>query len=162
VHAFPEWFGKTRKPYIKMLAYKKVYSKLATFIGFLLLFSPLVAIDVYSNREFDLTLSENLEKWSFAKYLAALIVFLYCIYLLVFGHEYVVVGELYSRTDSDDVFNYYLFPGFCLSAIIYSKPVGYLFGQGATYDGSSMTEDISFILGWCGLIFFTLGVVIEA
>lgn len=135
---------------------------MATLIGFLLLFIPLVAIDSYSNKEFDLSLSDNLKKWRVAKYTAIVIVFLYCIHLLINGHEYVVMDEYQNTTYLEDWFNYYLFPGLCLAGIVYSKPAGYCLSESSSPYGRDMKEDYAFFIGWLGLIYFTWVVFLES
>ncbi|MGJ8691745.1 MAG: hypothetical protein ACSHW0_04630 [Thalassotalea sp.] len=128
---------------------------MATLIGFVLLFIPLVAMDYYSHKEFDLSLSDNLKKWRVAKYTAILIVFLYCIHLLINGHEYVIMDEHQNTTYLEDWFR-------CLAGIVYSKPAGYCLSESSSPYGTDMKEDYAFIIGWLGLLYFTWVVFLES
>ena len=135
---------------------------MGTFIGICLLTLPLIIFDVYSNREFDLTLSDNLQKWRLGKYFGVSLVFIYVIYLLIYGHAYVVLDAHQSSTFPEDWFDYYIFPGLSLAAVIYSKPVGYFFSDNSSEYGSSITEDISFLLGNLCLLYFTWRIFLES
>jgi hypothetical protein len=135
---------------------------LSTFLGLFLLVLPLIFFDIYSNREFDLSLSDNLKKWKLGKYFGVSLVLIYVIYLLWYGHSYVVMDIHETKTHIEDWFDYYVYPGLFLAAVIYSKPVGYFFtGDGAGY-GSSIKEDISFLLGNLGLVFFIWRIFFES
>ena len=129
---------------------------MATFIAILLLLMPLVLIEIYSKREFELSCFDQFNKWKKPKILAVIIIFSYCLYILIFGHQYVAVGEYNHDIDFEDLFSYYIFPGTCLSAIIYAKPFGYLFSSGA-----GNCEEGSFLIGWLGLIYFILALTVD-
>lgn len=135
---------------------------MSTLLGIGLLILPLIIFDFYSNREFDLTLSDNLEKWKFGKYFGVILVLIYIIYLLSNGHSYVVMDAHETNTHIEDWFDYYIFPGLCLAAVIYSKPVGYFFSESGSGYGSSITEDISFLLGNLSLVYFTWRIFLES
>jgi hypothetical protein len=122
----------------------------------------LIIFDFYSNREFDLTLTDNLEKWKLGKYFGVVLVLIYLIYLLSYGHNYVVMDAHETNTYIEDWFDYYIFPGLCLAAVIYSKPVGYFFSENGSGYGSSITEDISFLLGNLSLVYFTWRIFLES
>lgn len=134
---------------------------MSTFVGVFLLILPLIIVDVYSNREFDLTLSDNFKKWTLGKVFGVTLVLFYLAYILKYGHNYVVMGEYETNTHVEDWFDYYMFPGLCLAAVIYSKPVGYFFSDNASGYGSSISEDISFLLGNLSLIYFTWRIFLE-
>ncbi len=135
---------------------------LSTLLGVFLLILPLIFFDFYSNREFNLTISDNLNKWKVGKYFGIILVFIYIIYLLRYGHSYVVMDPHETSTYFEDWFNYYIYPGLCLAAVIYSKPVGYFFSDNSSGYGSSIKEDISFLLGNLCLVMFTWGVFVES
>lgn len=109
---------------------------MSTLLGVFLLISPLIFFDFYSNREFNLTISDNLNKWKVGKYFGIILVLIYIIYLLIHGHSYVVMDPDETSTYFEDWFNYYIYPSLCLAAVIYSKPVGYflvIIAQGSAH-----------------------------
>ncbi|MGI2170453.1 hypothetical protein ACROAE_09685 [Shewanella sp. MF05960] len=107
-------------------------------------------------------MSDNLKKWKWAKYFAIILVLAYVVYLLIYGHSYVVTGAYETSIYIEDWVQYYLVPGLCLAAVIYSKPVGYFFGDNSSEFGSSMKEDVAFTLGLLWLLFFTWQIFLES
>ncbi|PKH98310.1 hypothetical protein CXF78_19360 [Shewanella sp. 11B5] len=67
-----------------------------------------------------------------------------------------------TSTYLEDWVLYYLVPGLCLAAVIYSKPVGYFFGDNSSEFGSSIKEDVAFMLGLLWLLFFTWQIFLES
>ncbi|MEM5504754.1 hypothetical protein WNY81_07820 [Shewanella frigidimarina] len=135
---------------------------MSTFLGICLLMLPLIFFGIYSNHEFDLSLSDNLKKWKWGKYFAVILVLVYVVYLLMYGHSYVVMGAGETSTYLEDWVLYYLVPGLCLAAVIYSKPVGYFFGDNSSEFGLSIKEDVAFMLGLLWLLFFTWQIFLES
>ncbi len=136
-----------------------------TSLGIFLLLLPSFLFSYYSKDVFGLSLIDNLKKWSFAKYLAIFIFFLYFIYLLWYGHDYLVLDDVTKNRDLgyyyiESLFIYYLMPGMSLAAIVYAKAVGYFFVRESSFD-SCISEDLSFIFGWLHLLYFSWRMYLE-
>jgi len=107
-------------------------------------------MEIYSQREFNLSFFDQFNKWRLVKISAIIMIFSYCMYVIILGHHYVVA-------DPDDTLSYYLLPGIFLSAIVYSKPCAGLAGS-----GSDAEEEASFVIGCFGMLYFTISIIIDA
>lgn len=121
-----------------------------TFLGLLLLATPIAFIAVYSEREYGLRLSDNFAKWRLGKIVAVGIVATYCIYAVTSN---VAIYLLYF----DDWILYFVNPGLALSLIVYSKPTsGFLENYNSV--NVDIYEDMAFVIGYA-LLLYTICVV---
>ena len=114
---------------------------------------PLIISSIYSNKEYSLSLSDNLENWTVGKYAGILVFILYASYILFSGY----VGEYVS-----EFWFYCLEPSIFLSLIVFSKPASELLDGYASFVSVGINEDMGFIAGWLGLLYVVFVTSIES
>ncbi|KPH58041.1 hypothetical protein AMS58_20965 [Pseudoalteromonas porphyrae] len=104
----------------------------------------------YSTREYEMTFSDNLEKWKVAKLIG------------IFLAVGIFIGQVYSvEYNTSRLLGIVIWPGVWMSLIIYTKPFGEVFLNDASeYKKVGLLEDAAFIVGWIGVLFQTAKLII--
>ena len=95
----------------------------------------------YSSKEYEMTFSENLERWKLAKLIGI---------SLSVG---VFVELAINVDDTSRLLAAVIWPGIWMSLIIYTKPFGEVFlNKAQEFRKVGMLEDAAFIIGWIGIL----------
>lgn len=126
-----------------------------TLLGLLFIIAPIIFAVWYSDYEYGMSISDNLDHWKSGKLVAVTSVAVYVVYVLS-------VGVIEFVHEPEGWLVYFINVGVSISLIVFCKPASEILDDYEVYRQLNMHEDLAFIIGWLILLFTYWSVFVDA